>query len=282
MQAHLNHITTSGASAWLHAMPAKALRTDVDPLLFKTMIQRRLRVPIFEAEFHCTYCDDVVDRFGDNCLTCSMGGDRTKRHNLLRNEAFFMCNSSGLNPELERPGLLQSSPLAGTNQETGSVRNLNDNRRPADVYLPKWRRGAPAALDFAVTSGLRSDMVSRSAADGTASTQAYEVFKKTHLNTEELCRNEGITFIPMVCEADGGGWGAEAHKVWSELAKYKALASGEPVSTIVSRLLQSLGLILHREKARSILRRSPNYLSHNYSEMLAASAACSYECEDDP
>ena len=97
------------------------------------------------------------------------------------------------------------------------------------------------------------------------------------MNTEDACREEGITFIPMICEAHGGGWGPAAHKVWSELAKHKALASGEQDSTIVGQLLQSMGLILHRENARSILRRSPNYLSDDYREMLAASAACCYE-----
>ena len=85
----------------------------------------------------------------------------------------------------------------------------------------------------------------------------------------------------MVCEADGGGWGPAAHKAWSELAKHKALALGEQSSTIVSRLLQSLGLILHRENARAILRRSPNYTNHNYTELLAASVACSYEGDPD-
>ena len=161
-----------------------------------------------------------------------------------------------------------------TDEENGLNRDPNNNRRPADVYLPRWRRGIPAALDFAVTSGLRGDIVNTSAEDGSASTKAYEEFKRTYMNTEVACRDEGITFIPMICEAHGGGWGPAAHKVWSELAKLKALASGEQDSTIVGQLLQSVGLILHRENARSILRRSPNYVSDEYSELLAASAVC--------
>ena len=146
-------------------------------------------------------------------------------------------------------------------------------RRPTDVYLPRWRRGAPAALDFAVTSGLRSDVINRSALDGSSSTKAYEDFKRSHLNTATACQEEGITFIPMICEADGGGWGPAAHKVWSELAKNKALASGDEDSVIVSRLLQSLGLILHKENARAILRRKTNHTSPVCRELLTASAA---------
>ena len=105
-QAHLNLTTASGAGAWLHTVPSRALGTQVDTQLFRTMILRWLRAPIFDSEFHCPYCDEVIDRFGDHCLSCACGGDRTKRHNLIRNEVFYVCNSAGLNPELEKSGLL--------------------------------------------------------------------------------------------------------------------------------------------------------------------------------
>ena len=88
------------------------------------------------------------------------------------------------------------------------------------------------------------------------------------------CLEEGIKFIPIICEADGGGWGPAALKVWGELAKTKEIISGEQNSIIINRLLQSLGLILHRENARAILRRFPNNFDRDCSEMLAASADC--------
>ena len=143
------------------------------------------------------------------------------------------------------------------------------------MYLPRWKQGTPAALDFAVTSGLQNSMVARSAVDGTTATSIYEDYKRSHLDTEVKCREEGIEFIPMICEADGGGWGEAAHKVWSELAKRKAIIAGELNSTIANRLLQSLGIILHRENARAILRRLPTNPGRECMEMLAASAALS-------
>ena len=273
-QAHLNLTTAGGAGSWLHTVPSKALGTHVDPFLYRTMIQRWLRLPLHESEYHCPFCDEVVDKYGDHCLTCSCGGDRTKRHNLLRNEVFHLCNSTGLNPELERPGLLKPRPLTGSAQESGAERDPNATRRPADVFLPRWRRGAPAALDLAVTSGLRADTLNKTIDDGSSAVKAYEHHKRSYLDTESTCREEGINFIPLICEADGGGWGPAANAVWNEIAKLKSILTGETVSTTATCLLQSLGLILHKENTRAILRRSNRQNISDYNEMLGAFTAC--------
>ena len=274
--AHLNLTTTSGAGSWLHTFPSRALGTHVDPILYKTMVQRWLRIPVFQSEHHCPFCDEVVGRFGDHCLTCSVGGDRTKRHNLICNKVYHFSLSAGLNPELERTGLLQPRPLLGSAQESGAERDNNAERRPADVYIPRWRRGTPAAFDLAVTSGLRRCVVKDSAKDGTHSVKLYEAKKRTYLDTETLCQDEGIQFIPLICEANGGGWGPAAQVVWKELAKQKSSMTGESQSITTSHLLQSLSLILHKENARAILRRSPhNSFGRNdiNTGILAASAA---------
>ena len=271
-QAHLNHTTTSGAGQWLHTAPSKALQKHVDAAHFQTMVQRWLRAPIYNETFHCSFCDDTVDIYGDHCLVCACGGDRTKRHNLLRNQVFHTCLAAGLAPELQRPGLLQPRPYLGPTPENGTP-NTEDRRRPADVYIPRWRRGAPAAFDLAVTSGLRPDMVARSAVSANAATLAYKDFKREHLDTQQLCQQEGITFIPMIAEADGGGWGPEAHKVFNELAKLTSSMTGEPESLVANHILQSLCLTLHRENARAILRRRPCPTSREGLAALNAATA---------
>ena len=121
---------------------------------------------------------------------------------------------------------------------------------------------------------MRSDIVNRSAEDGTSAVNAYETFKRTSLDTEHTCKEEGIAFIPIICEADGDDWGPAAQAVWSELAKNKSVLTGEQDSITVTHLLQSLGIILHRENARAILRRSPKYSYRDVGELLAASTAC--------
>ena len=123
------------------------------------------------------------------------------------------------------------------------------------------------ALDFAVTSGLRADMVQASAQDPASPTTSYEDFKRNHLHTARLCDEEGLGFTPMVMEAHGGSWGPAAQKVFSELAKSKSIIVGEPQDILLTQLHQNLSIILHRENARAILKRTQR-LSHNLSEVM--------------
>ena len=61
----------------------------------------------------------------------------------------------------------------------------------------------------------------------------------------------------MVMEAHSGAWGDAARSVWKNLASAMAQGLGEAAATELERGLQGLALTLHRETARSILRRSP-------------------------
>ena len=189
------------------------------------------------------------------------GGDRTRRHNLLRNMTFHAAASANPHPELEKPGLLPQRPLHGSCYENGTSFNADDNgpsaRRPADVYIPRRRGGPPAAWDFAVTSGARLSSLVESASDRETVLTKYEDFKCSYKDTKTLCLAQGITFTPMIIEAVGGGWCKTARGVWSELAKSSALATGEleTANTCAVMLLQRLSMTLHRENARACLKR---------------------------
>ncbi len=218
-------------------------------------------MPFAEQDFECPCCDGVLDRFGDHALVCCGGGDRTRCHNLLRNLVFWAASAANLHPELEKPGLLPQRPLFGATYENGSSTREQDSnpnsRRPADVFIPRWRSGPPAAWDFAVTSGLRLDSLSDAARDPDSVTAKYEDFKSSYQDTKSQCQSQGFSFIPMVMEAVGGGWGKMARCVWSELAKTSALATGEleTEKTCAIMLRQRLSMTLHRENARACLRR---------------------------
>ena len=109
------------------------------------------------------------------------------------------------------------------------------------------------ALDFAVTSGMRT--ISASIQDASTTTTAYEDYKKSYLDTERTCVSEVMDFTPMVVEVVGGAWGVAASRVFSQLAKEKSLVTGEREETLLLQLYQCLGIILHRENARAVLKR---------------------------
>ena len=107
------------------------------------------------------------------------------------------------------------------------------------------------------------------ARDRAAAISSYEQHKRVHNNTESDCEAQGIKFIPIVAEAAGGGWGPSAEQVFSELAKVKTLVSGELRNSVLTHLYQTLGLTLHRENARAILRRS-TIASIDYTALAVA------------
>ena len=260
-RSHMSLLSLDGAGTWLHAIPSEALGTKVAPQLFVPMLQRRLRMPVFEKPLFCPLCNGVMDIWADHALTCACGGDRTKRHNLVRNVGVRLATSAGWRPEPEKPGLLRPRPAHGSRCEDGSEGREGsrgpEGRRPADIYVPRWDLGGAAALDFAVTSGLRTDLLEQTAADGLSCLTSYEHAKNSFLDTAAHCASEGIAFIPMVVEAHSGAWGPAATKVWLKLGKAISLVSGESTAVEALRARQNLGLTLHRETARAILRRSP-------------------------
>ena len=146
---------------------------------------------------------------------------------------------------MEKAGLLPPSPDS-----------LDANlRRPADVYLPSWQGGRPAALDLAITSPHRQDMrQSAPLAVGAAAT-AYESTKRSHLNTAADCEHQGFAFVPVVGEPSGG-WGPSAMCVLTSLAHAAAVRSGQTEGAVLRTYLQRLCASVRKARARALLRRA--------------------------
>ncbi len=252
LRAHLRLICQEGAGAWLHAAPSRDKRTVLNGELFRVAIKRRLRMPLLEAPAICPCCGDTLDIYMDHALVCSCGGDRTLRHNALRNLVNYIAAMAGLRPEKEKAGLLPPRPdgekLRGEQANSGG-------RRPADIWIPQWHAGGPAAWDFAVTSGLRSDLLFEAAEQPGTVVADYERHKRSYLNTARACDDQGLEFLPVVVEAHSGTWGPTARAVWRFLAKAWAATSGHDMSYVCSDLAQRTSTTLQRENARAVLRR---------------------------
>ena len=153
--------------------------------------------------------------------------------------------------EREKQGLLPPRP----DDECLRGERVSGGRRPADVWLASWAGGPPGAVDFAVTSGLRRDKLAMAADDPSAIWGGYEEHKRRHLDTESLCRDQGLSLLPFVVEAHGGGLGPVARRVCAAIARAGAARAGEEVEVQAASMVRRISISAHRENARSMLRR---------------------------
>jgi hypothetical protein len=250
-QAHVSLCQQPGAGVWLTAPPVDDGR-EIDGPLFQIALKRRLRAPVFDGDGFCPSCGMVLDKWGDHAICCMCGGDRTTRHNCLRNQQCSDAAEAGCRPECEKSGLLQQRPSA----ELPDEKLDGQGRRPADVWLPCGPSGSGEALDFAVSSGMQASLLREAIHTPEMLFERYEQMKCDHLQTARSCAEAGFKFVPMVVEAHGGAWSPTARRTMDWVAKRLSASSGESRGEVCLRLAQRMSCILQRENARAILRRT--------------------------
>ena len=233
-----------GAREIWQAVPHRSRGTAMTADEFRAEVRYRMCIPDKEESSFCPLCDDMLDPFGHHCRKCCAGGDRVVRHNGVRNIIFNLCCKAGLRPEVEKPGLLlPARPSDNTSQ-----------RRPADVYLPCWTGGMPTALDFAVTSPQRQDIVGEASHTPLAAAKAYSHTKRSHLGTQVACEALGIRFQPMVCETTGA-WAPEALEVLQLICKAAAAHTGTDHASLLQDTLIRCAASIRRANARAHFKR---------------------------
>ena len=135
---------------WLNIVPSSILGLHLHDHEFRLCLQCWLGLPMVEEGSICPICLCAVDQFGDHQVWCGGNGDRIHRHDSVR-DALFSAQTAALAPRKEVPLL-----IPGTRS------------RPADIFLPIWQRGQPAALDVTVILTLQQFTV-----EGAAVTQGY-------------------------------------------------------------------------------------------------------------
>ena len=77
----------AGARAFLAALPSG--RTRMEPAIFGAELRIRLGIPEAAADTWCPRCDGVLDCQGHHSAVCVAGGERTQRHNAVRDLVAF-------------------------------------------------------------------------------------------------------------------------------------------------------------------------------------------------
>ena len=177
------------------------------------------------------------DSFGDHALCCGHYGERITRHNRIRDHIFSVAVAAALGPVREGRFL-----IPGT------------DRRPADVFIPSWADGLDAALDVTVVTPLQDATVAQAAVDAGHALQF--AFNRKMRQADDLCRQQGIKFIPIVAETLGG-WDkvaiAEVKKLMA--AKVRHLGGDEDEETKYT--FSKLSILLMKGNAAILANRIP-------------------------
>ena len=94
-----------------------ALGLAVPAAEFIVELQYRLCMDQEAGDF-CPLCDTILDNRGHHCRQCSAGGDRTIRHNGVRNEVLKFCHNEAAihQAELEKPAFSSQPALTTSNK----------------------------------------------------------------------------------------------------------------------------------------------------------------------
>lgn len=192
---------------------------------------------MFPDGARCPICHSAADPFGDHHVGCGGNGDRILRHNSLRDAIFTAAQSAALAPRREVPSLIPGSMS-----------------RPADVYLPSWKRGRPAAMDVTVISTMQPATI-----QGAAITQGHSLLvgEARKLSAHAgACNEVGVSFIPIVFESLGG-LSSSAVSNLTYLGRLVGQRLGIPPSESIRHLFQRCAISLWRGNAALWIRRLP-------------------------
>ena len=233
-EARLRSLTLPHAGDFLEVTPSQSLGLAMHPQDFRFAVQYRLGLPVYNTDSACPACGKLSDRLGDHAVGCGGDTERIARHDRIRDVVYNAAASAALGPRRE------------------VLTSRDSQARPADVYIPSWRRGKPTALDVTVISPLQHATIGQAAA---VAGQALALAKRRKLARHHSeCHGNGIIFSPLAVETLGG-WDAEAVEHIDDIARFQSLRSSNPDAR--RHLWQRLGITLQRGNAALFARRRP-------------------------
>jgi len=225
------------AGAWLQALPSRGpIDLTLSPNEMQAALKHRLGLSLANSGEKCAACNiGLLDILGHHHLTCPNGGFVVARHNRIRDTLFTLSQMAGLSPE----------------KEQGAFHH--DRSRPADILIPHLLAGKSAACDITVVSPLISDNIREAGVNGVLS----KAVAKKHSENDAKCLALGWTCLPLAVDSYGQ-WCEEAHTLFSQIAMRLSVQTKVKFSAALSSIHNSLGIVLARQNALSILsKRSP-------------------------
>ena len=230
-KARLLSVSSPHAGLWLSVTPSEGLGLHLDPSQFQVAIKWWLGLDLSYGSC-CPLCPEIaLDPLGHHAVTCKRGGDVVSHHNKLRDILAESCQRAHLGVQVE-------------------MGNNLTNTRPADLLVPNWVLGKPAAFDLSVTSLLNpTNLLETSVTAGVA---ALTTELRKHSSSDTKCKKLDWVCVPLVVESYGA-WGKEALESISQLASRLAIKAK---SVVLTELYGRLNLHRVRADAIAILARS--------------------------
>ena len=227
---------------WLNDIPSATLGLHLQDQEFRCCLRYWLGVSLHSSSYPCPECHNTADPFGEHQVGCGGNGDGVTCHNAIRDIVFSTAQSAALAPSKETPNLIPDSLS-----------------RRADVFLPTWSHGRPAALDIHVISPLQQQTLGEAVSTPGHALQVGVQRKLTsHLS---VCRAVSVEFVPFVMESLGG-LAKDSISILRSIRKAISLRVGSQdsspeTSVCTKQLFHRIAIALWRGNATLWLRRLP-------------------------
>ena len=133
------------------------------------------------------------------------------------------------------------------------------------MYLPNWAEGRDAAIDVTVINPLQQQTVVEAAATpGHSLTFAYD---RKMREAGELCRQQGIAFVPLAMESLGG-WHEVTVAQVKKLASSLSRQTGQDEKVAIGHITSRCSLLLQKGTAALLLNRVPNQVAAQVTGVL--------------
>ena len=233
------------ASDWLVAPPIPALGLHLQSDVFRTALKYRLGFQLYDKPQSCPaarassgeVCGEEMDVFGDHSICCHFGPSLVFRQNNVRDILGHAARGAGL----------AAVVIEKKNQVAGST------KKPGDISVQQYHRGfATSAFDVTISHPLQTKYIT--VAMDEAGVAAQEAHDRKLLKSLDLCRAEGIHFVPLAWESLGGAT-ETVHSTVRKWTDLEASRGGYSASVIRRNLYAQLSCCLQRHLAQAVIDR---------------------------
>ena len=223
------------ASAWLSAIPNRALRTVFPDVDFRSLCRFWLGLPLLPDGLplpSCPECREAIDPFGDHFVACRKNGF-TRRHNALRDAWSQVLTASNIRHDKEV--------------------SVPSGDRPADILLIGWDKGMDVCVDLTVTSPTALDCYPLNPEKARRHLNEAEKAKKA--KQFDACDAMGWGHHPAAYSPWGGQGTAARSLLHEVLKRATADQNGWAKTQRILELRQNISVTLAREVARQLALR---------------------------